>query len=153
MTGGLDATLHFAFDREWMCQLLRTAPVHYLGQPVAAFRHHRQAKSTAKTDKFAPELLLIMQRHIGCLEKSDRQYGKALIELYHSADCLNADRFCRKPGLRYLINSLVMDWRVCLLREFLAQSTKALLPAALVRAVHRMRVRAEEKARARWGRE
>jgi glycosyltransferase involved in cell wall biosynthesis len=139
--GGLDATLRYVFDRDWMCRLLLAAPVHYLACPVASFRIHGRSKTSAESDRWLPELLMVMERHLDRLDEPGQRYARALIELHQSTSCLRAECLDRKAGLRHLVKSLSLSRRVCRLKEFWTQCAKTITPAVLIRAVHQMHIR------------
>lgn len=149
--GGLDGSLRYVFDREWLCRLLRVAPVHYIGLPVATFRFHEQSKSVGELSKWYPERAALVERHLMYLDGADRRFGRALVEFHRSKKYLNAARIRRAGGFWHLAKSIAADWRICWLHPFRALCAKTLVPGILLRPFHAHRLRAEAQRRATSG--
>jgi len=78
----LDSSLHFHFDREWMCRLLvEKDAVVYIHEIVAAFRLHPASKTSRQAPKSISELREICRRFTGQLSPSERDFVSAGIEL------------------------------------------------------------------------
>jgi GT2 family glycosyltransferase len=63
--GYLDPAYHMMLDHHLWIRMAQQSPVHYLGQPgvfdpMAAARHHPQAKNTSQPEKFAQETLHVL---------------------------------------------------------------------------------------------
>src|SRR5438309_1205718 len=76
--GPLDESLRYAFDRDWLCRLLQRSDMEYLGQPVARFRIHATAKTTAEVPAAIREVLLVAQRYWHDVPDLDKQYVCAI---------------------------------------------------------------------------
>jgi glycosyltransferase involved in cell wall biosynthesis len=64
--GHLDPAYHMMLDHHLWIRMAQQAPVQYLGQagrlaPLAAARHHPQAKNTSQPEKFAQETLRVLR--------------------------------------------------------------------------------------------
>jgi glycosyltransferase involved in cell wall biosynthesis len=64
--GYLDPAYHMMLDHQLWLRMAQLRPVQYLGQagrlaPLAAARHHPQAKNTAQPEKFAQETLRVLK--------------------------------------------------------------------------------------------
>jgi glycosyltransferase involved in cell wall biosynthesis len=144
--GPLDAGMHFAFDREWMCRLLRHAPVHYLGAPVARFRIHAAQKTSAEVPRYLEEERMVIERHLEAVPEAERGRIVAQIEVAFANTWLGPRFWSRWKGAKHLLAALRARpallgggrvWRI---------GAKLFVPQALVR------LREERARRQRVGR-
>jgi glycosyltransferase involved in cell wall biosynthesis len=63
--GGVDERYHYAMDFDLWIKLAKRFPVAEIDAPLAAFRVHDAAKSSALADEFFPETRRISRRHGG----------------------------------------------------------------------------------------
>lgn len=68
LAGGVDESLHYAFDYDVYCRILRSGEAAYLDQPVAAYREHDATKSRTAPDRFYAELCAASSRHWDAVE-------------------------------------------------------------------------------------
>jgi GT2 family glycosyltransferase len=64
--GYLDPAYHMMLDHQLWVRMAQLAPIQFLGQagrftPLAAARHHPQAKNTSQPEKFAQETLRVLE--------------------------------------------------------------------------------------------
>lgn len=78
--GQLDESLHYAFDKDWLFRLLQHAHVEYLDDPLARFRIHPEAKTSADMDKTMHEIFSVNRRYLHLSEPRDR---RRLLRHYH----------------------------------------------------------------------
>jgi len=91
--GPLDETLHYAFDKDWMFRLLQDAPVHYMDSPLARFRIHAEAKTTADLDRTIWEVFRVNRRYLHLV---DKHRARCLSAIYHLR--LAGLHLCEHPG-------------------------------------------------------
>ena len=131
--GPLDESLRYAFDRDWLCRLLQRADMEYLGQPVARFRIHATAKTTAEVPAAIREVLLVAQRYWHDVPDLDRQYVCAIHGLQEASVYLgDHPSYARFWNRRKAIDLLFSTWceypRIALMLAFWKLCLRAVLP-------------------------
>lgn len=71
--GEIDASLHYAFDYDYLARALQQFPVEYIDRVAAGFRLHGQSKTIAQTEQMMAETAAVSQRYWPLLEAVDRQ--------------------------------------------------------------------------------
>jgi glycosyltransferase involved in cell wall biosynthesis len=71
--GELDASLHYAFDYDYLIRALQHFGVEYLEPLAAGFRLHSDSKSISQSEKMMKETAAVSQRYWPLLEKVDRE--------------------------------------------------------------------------------
>lgn len=137
--GGLDERLSFAFDRDWLCRLTQHAGVAYLDSPVARFRIHPAAKTSARLPQVIDENLLVARRYWGLLRGANMRYGLARHYLRLAAVCLGhhaqyASFWNRGRGLRCLLRALWQWPWVALSSEWVLLARRLVLPRSWLRS-------------------
>lgn len=138
--GGLDESLRFVFDRDWMCRLLRVAPVHYLRAPVARFRMHDASKTMAEARDWLPETVAVTERFWDEVPGLDKARALAEIELWFgAAPALSVIRLGRswRRGVGHLGRAVGHSRGVLLSSRFWLLCAVAATPAPLLRLVRR----------------
>ena len=136
--GPLDESLRYTFDWDWLCRLLRLAPVHYLRVPVAQFRFHTESKTVGEAEKWLPEKLAVVERYGQYVEGFDRNLALAALELEHAGLYLHLQDWHRSKGLQYLFKAVSRDWRTVTLPGFKATCLRAITPVFLLQWVRTM---------------
>lgn len=137
--GGLDAGLRYVFDRDWLCRLTQRAAVCYLGVPVARFRIHAVAKTTAETPATLRECLLITQRYWdrapGLNKRSIRAaYYMREAAVYLAAHAAYARFWNRSAGISRLMSACWSSPGLLFAPNFLTLCRRAALPRRLLRS-------------------
>lgn len=131
--GGLDESLRYVFDREWMCRLTQSAPVHYLGVPIATFRKHQTSKTVAETPAWLQEETLVTKRYQSQTEL-EPTIVQAGLEMYGAIMSLSITRhWNRYQGFKHLTRALRANWRIFLSKEALSLLLRAFIPVAILR--------------------
>jgi glycosyltransferase involved in cell wall biosynthesis len=71
--GEVDASLHFAFDYDYLVRALRQFRVEYVDCVAAGFRLHHHSKTISQTELMMAETAAVSQRYWLLLEKVDRE--------------------------------------------------------------------------------
>ncbi len=138
-TDPLDETLHYSFDRDWMCRLLQIAPVHYLPAVAVRFRLHETSKSIAQALPFLQDDLIVTKRYWPMLKNLDRPSAEAAFDLYTAAAYLRLHTWNRSLGLKYLSQAVKKDKQLLTQSKFWMQAMRAVQPIfmlKLIRALH-----------------
>lgn len=61
--GGLDPTLHYMMDYEFLLRVMRHTRFHYNRERVATYRLHSESKTEARGQEMVDEALEILERH------------------------------------------------------------------------------------------
>lgn len=131
--GALDEGLRYAFDRDWLCRLTQGASIIYLEQPVARFRIHRTAKSTAEVPAAMREVLQVTQRYWKLFSEPDRRFLHAMHALREAMVYLEYQPsivryWDRGAGIRRLLSTVRWYPRIVFSGDFLKLCRRALLP-------------------------
>jgi hypothetical protein len=140
--GPLDESLHYVFDRDWLCRAAQIAAVHYLHTPVAQFRLHPTSKTAqgGALDWFAEESA-VTERYWDQTTGFDPRLARAGLKLHQGAAHLRLGRWTRAAGLSHLGQAVRSDWRVLKMRNFWILCLKALMPVRLLRVLRRLYLR------------
>lgn len=130
--GKLDESLHYVFDQEWLCRLLRIAPVHYMHVPVVKFRLHGDSKTVAKITEWFQEEGVVIDRYAAQADV-DQRLAQAALEVRCALVYLRMHTWHRSHGLNHLKRAWQRDWRVLLLPEFGLAALKAVTPFTLLK--------------------
>ena len=68
--GEVDASLHYAFDYDYLVRALQHCTVEYVDRVAAGFRLHHHSKSIAQTERMMAETAAVSQRYWPLLEES-----------------------------------------------------------------------------------
>lgn len=71
--GELDASLHYAFDYDYLARALQQFHVQYVDSLAAGFRLHRGSKTISQTEQMMAETAAVSQRYWSRLEDVDRK--------------------------------------------------------------------------------
>lgn len=71
--GELDASLHYAFDYDYITRALQHFDVEYIDRVAAGFRLHRRSKSIAHSESMMKETAAVSQRYWSLLPHVDRE--------------------------------------------------------------------------------
>lgn len=71
--GEVDASLHYAFDYDYLVRALRQFSVEYVDRVAAGFRLHRHSKSISQTERMMAETAAVSQRYWPLLKEVDRE--------------------------------------------------------------------------------
>lgn len=138
--GLLDENLRYAFDTDWLLQLLQFSDVLYLNKTVARFRVHRTGKTTAEYPETVKELQRLLQcKYWSLVPGSNLSFGRALHNLRMAKIYLGylpeyAIYWNRFAGLSKLMKACVQNPRIVLRSDFLTSFRRALLPKCLFRS-------------------
>ena len=71
--GELDASLHYAFDYDYLARALQQFRVEYVDHLAAGFRLHRESKTISQTEEMMGETAAVSQRYWPLVENVDRK--------------------------------------------------------------------------------
>jgi glycosyltransferase involved in cell wall biosynthesis len=71
--GALDASLHYAFDYDYLARALEHFEVEYVDHVAAGFRLHRDSKTISQTEGMMAETAAVSQRYWPLLANVDRE--------------------------------------------------------------------------------
>lgn len=137
--GGLDHTMRYVFDKEWLCRLLCVSSVHYLGLPAATFRFHSQSKTDGERQEWYPEGILMKKRQLRYLREPDRRYGRAVVESLHALACLDARRVRRGAAFWHLTRSFAAYFPICRHGKFQRLCARAGIPLFPIHVIRVLR--------------
>lgn len=138
--GPLDEDLRYAFDADWLLRLLQRATVSYLNAPVARFRVHGSAKTTAEYPAAVREgHQLLQRRYWPMVPGIDQAHGKALHSLRMASIYLGyqpnyAPFWNRALAARHLVTVLRQYPRIVFNSDFLKLCRRIVLPKWLLRS-------------------
>jgi glycosyltransferase involved in cell wall biosynthesis len=140
--GPLDESLHYVFDRDWLCRAVQIATVHYIHIPVAQFRFHHTSKTvqSGALDWFSEESAVTM-RYWDKTTGFDPRLARAGLKLHQAAAHLRVGKWTRATGLSHLSQAVRSDWRVFKFRSFWLLCLKALMPVRLLKVMRRLYLR------------
>ena len=72
-TGELDASLHYAFDYDYLVRVLQHFPVEYVDHVAAGFRLHDASKSISQTESMMAETAAVSRRYWHLVADLDRE--------------------------------------------------------------------------------
>jgi glycosyltransferase involved in cell wall biosynthesis len=137
--GGADENLRFVFDLDWMCRLLRVAPVTYLHSEIASFRLHPDSKTVGEAAAWLPEYYLVAERYIGDIPLADRPHARAALELVAAQVHLSVRYWNRQKALRSLARAMRDDWHVLQRPSTLPLLLRVTSPIQFLRMLQRLR--------------
>lgn len=70
--GEIDASLHYAFDYDYLTRALQYFSVEYVDHVAAGFRLHRDSKTISQTEQMMAETAAVSQRYWPLLDEVDR---------------------------------------------------------------------------------
>lgn len=137
--GGVDETLRYVFDYDWMCRMLQVTSVQYLHATIAGYRKHDTSKTVAETPAWLPEVTKVVQRYQnGAGYGFDKTLVQAGLEMYGAYIFLSiTGHWNRQKGLMHLRRAFQKNWRVFLSRESLQLCLRAVIPLAVLRLIKR----------------
>lgn len=135
--GGVDETLRYVFDYDWMCRMLQVTSVRYLHTTIAGYRKHDTSKTVAETPSWLPEVTKVVQRYQnGVGSDVDKTLVQAGLEMYGAYIFLSiTGHWNRQKGLIHLSRAFQNNWRVFLSRESLQLCIRAVAPLAVLRLI------------------
>ncbi len=71
--GEIDASLHYAFDYDYLARALQRFSVEYVDHVAAGFRLHRDSKTISQTEQMMAETAAVSQRYWPLLDDVDRE--------------------------------------------------------------------------------
>jgi glycosyltransferase involved in cell wall biosynthesis len=71
--GEIDASLHYAFDYDYLVRALQHFHVEYIDRIAAGFRLHHHSKSISQTERMMAETAAVSQRYWPLLQEVDRE--------------------------------------------------------------------------------
>jgi len=71
--GEVDASLHYAFDYDYLVRALQHFGVEYVDRIAAGFRLHHESKTISQTEQMMAETAAVSQRYWTLLENVDRE--------------------------------------------------------------------------------
>jgi glycosyltransferase involved in cell wall biosynthesis len=72
-TGEIDASLHYAFDYDYLARALQHCSVEYVDRVAAGFRLHRDSKTISQSEQMMAETALVSRRYWPLLANVDRE--------------------------------------------------------------------------------
>ena len=106
----LDSSLHFHFDREWLCRLIADREeIIYIPENFAAFRLHPKSKTSIQAPKAISELRTICQRMAAQLSPTERDFipaGLELLEANYSISPEYPDYWNRSRAFHHIIKAI-----------------------------------------------
>lgn len=138
--GPLDEGLRYVFDLDWLIRLLQHAEVHYLQVPVARFRVHNTAKTTAEYPEWVREGHRLLQtRYWPAMYGLNVHKGRALhhfrmAQIYMGYQPNHARHWNRKKGLHQLLLACLLYPKIALQSDFLKLCRRAVLPKRFLRS-------------------
>lgn len=134
--GGVDESLRYLFDRDWMCRLLQQAGVVYLGHPVATYRKHRASKTVAEAPAWIAEEALVSGRYLDKLDSSRQRLVQAGLKMYGALIHLSlTEHWDRRRGAGYLLEAVRLDGRILRSKKALGLCLRAIAPVAVLRCI------------------
>jgi glycosyltransferase involved in cell wall biosynthesis len=128
----LDPTLHFHFDREWMCRLLTEQnQITYIDEATAAFRVHPESKTCREAPGMVSELRQICGRFANRLSPAQRTFIPAGLELVQANYFLSAEYpayWNRAGALLHLQKAVRHSWKTLGCGYFLKIMIKLIAP-------------------------
>lgn len=137
--GGLDESLRYIFDLDWMCRILRTATVSYLGVPVARFRMHQNSKTFGEVANWLPEYFCLADRYLNDIPTVDQPRALADLELVAARQYLSVRFWDRRKALRHLMGAVRDDRQVFRNPSNLILWIRAAAPIQLLRILRGIR--------------
>ena len=141
LAGGVDESLRYVFDRDWLCRLLRIAPVLCMPVVTASFRLHAGSKTVGEAGSWLAEQRQVTQRYWNDVAGLNKRRALAELEMCGALSDLSISyRMSRGPAQAHIRNALAQDWRVLLSFRNLALCAAAIAPRGLVslaRSVYR----------------
>ena len=138
--GPLDEDLRYAFDLDWLLRLLQNAEVLYMAMPVAKFRVHTSAKTTAEYPTFVQEGCQVLRRkYWAMIPDLDVEKGKSLqslrmAQIYLGYQPNHAPYWNKLKGIRWLIIAFWQYPKMIFRFDFLRMCRRAVLPKVLLRS-------------------
>jgi len=138
--GGLDETLHYIFDWDWICRLLiHHASITYVDSFVTRFRVHDASKTGSGLLECwmeAPKVVLRYNQHLSGTSagKIAAFYCLRLASLYFCEHPGSEHYWSRSRGIQSLLKAVRDDISVILDGHFIRLFIRALLPKALYRS-------------------
>jgi len=139
-TGGLDQSLHYIFDWDWICRLLIHRPdICYLNSPVARFRVHDASKTGAgmmECWQEAPEVVGRYKQHLSgiSVRRVLAFYDMKMASLFFSEFAGCEQYWDRVRGIKKLVKAAFRDPRLLMQKGFVRLLVRALLPRCLYRS-------------------
>jgi glycosyltransferase involved in cell wall biosynthesis len=140
--GSLDASLRYAFTRDWLCRALQVTSVHYLHVPVARFRYHAASKTVrdSASDWYREERA-VTQRYWQQLPGFDLAVSEAALSVHRAARHLRLRSWDRGQGIACLIDAVRGDRRVLARTRVWLLALKAVMPLWLLRQLRALHLR------------
>jgi len=138
--GGLDESLHYIFDWDWICRLLiHCSDISYVHAPVARFRVHDMSKTGSGMLECWQEAVGMLGRYKEfLLEKNFRKviafYHMKMAMLYFSGHAGAVQYWSRRKGMQSLLQALWYDFRLIHDGQFIHLFIRALLPRSMYRS-------------------
>lgn len=138
--GGLDLSLHYVFDWEWICRLLIHRPeVTCLKDSVARFRVHEASKTGESMMNCWLEAPRVVRRHIGQLpgyplSKVLAYYDLRVASLSLAEHAGKPGDWSRRRGIGRLLRVVLRDPAALSQPQFRRLIIRALLPRCLYRS-------------------
>ena len=129
--GLLDESLRFAFDRDWMCRLLRVADVHHTLSEVVRFRLHRLSKTIAESHTVLPEQRRVTERFLDQLPPNEAKAVRAGLELYAADVYLNRYQTMRREAIRHFCQGAIKSPQAVVSLRIVRMLAKIMLPVGL----------------------
>jgi glycosyltransferase involved in cell wall biosynthesis len=136
--GILDETLRYAFDWDWMFRLVRIASVVYLHKPIAKFRLHENAKTTAQVPAAMSEIMTVLQRYWDYVDL-DKKWIQANYEIAYARHCLNIRYLDRRKALAHLLSGLRLFPRLALSVTCFYLLLRSVLPFQILQKAQKLR--------------
>jgi glycosyltransferase involved in cell wall biosynthesis len=109
--GDLDESLHYFFDQDWLCRLLKASAIlRYLNEPIAAFRLHPSSKTVTRNARWSLEQVQLSRRYLEALSSAEREYLPAA---YDMAEAISAVSLFHVENWRPIaaVSHLLRAWR------------------------------------------
>jgi hypothetical protein len=126
--GVLDESLRYLFDQDWLCRLLRVAPVEYMHKPIAKFRFHANSKTVGENFFWLSEMEIVARRYWGELAIIKKHHIEAHLEMVRAATYLGNTQWNRRMGWYLLIQSFNFYPRICISWSFIGLIIRSILP-------------------------
>jgi len=132
--GGLDESLHYVFDRDWMCRLLQLAPVQYLQILIATYRKHDSSKTIAEIPAWLPEEREVTERYVNEVTDLDVSLVRAGLEMFSAFIFLGVtDHWNRQKAFTHFKKAFSYNWRIFLSIYSLKLLIRVLIPFSILR--------------------
>jgi glycosyltransferase involved in cell wall biosynthesis len=158
ITGPLDESLTYVFDRDWMCRcLLNDVHLICLDRPVAAFRLHAGSKTVAGYTLWSREQKEVTFRYLGTVNEileDEVEIAQKLMNASMRLSLQHIYHFNKWEAAAEILAALKLDPQLLLSQEFWRLMPRLLTPLGIMKKIRplwlRKRSESELMERANW---